>query len=360
MPENSEVFNKKTADSDNCCSLIKQISPLAQKINCLDIDSVAEVCIHDIPELLGVRFASVYVMDETNGILHLLRYNHPYLLNKIVSLNQNPPSPMVLAVQSKELILVANIDTHKRPVIRKSQRVFAEKYKTKNCAIVPLICHDNVVGVLNFADKINGDSFNSDDISLIQLFGQLVGASIGNIKMFEKIQYQATTDGMTGLANHRTFYDILERELFRIRRYGGKIAIIMIDIDNLKKINDTFGHRLGDKVIQKVSKKIKECIRQIDTAARYGGDEFAIILPNTDHSEARLVAERMVNAVSGSPILWKNEQIVPSISIGLGEYGPETNPEDMTSRSDLALYIAKQAGKNTVRVFEPSLLNKMK
>jgi diguanylate cyclase (GGDEF)-like protein len=267
---------------------------------------------------------------------------------------------MVLAVRCKELILVDNIETHKKPIITRTQRAFAEKYKTKNCAIVPLICHDNVVGVLNFADKTNGDNFNSDDIALIQLFGQLIGASIGNVKMFEKIQHQAATDGMTGLANYRTFYDILEKELLRVRRYGGKIALIMVDIDNLKKINDAYGHRVGDVVIKRVSKRIKECIRQIDTAARYGGDEFAIILPNTNLSKARLVAERMVNAVARSQIVWKNEQIIPSISIGLGEYGPDTNPEDMTSRSDQALYIAKQSGKNTIRVFEPSLFNKTK
>jgi diguanylate cyclase (GGDEF)-like protein len=358
MYEIDEIFDGMNGNTNNRTSLIKQVTPLAQKINCLDMDRIAEVCVHNLPELLGVRFASLYVLDETNFMLHLQKHNHPYPLNKIVSLNQNPPSPMILAVRSKELILVTNIDTHKKPVIKKSQRAYAEKYQTKNCAIIPLICHDNVVGVMNFADKINGDTFYSNDIDLIRLFSQLIGASIGNIKMFVKIQHQATTDGMTGLANHRTFYNILEKELFRARRYGGRIALIMIDIDNLKKINDAYGHRAGDKVIQKVSSRIKECIRQIDSAARYGGDEFAIILPNTSISEARLVAERMVSSVADSPILWKNEHIIPSISIGLGEYGPETNPEDMTSRSDQALYIAKQSGKNTVRIFEPSLFDK--
>jgi PleD family two-component response regulator len=99
--------------------------------------------------------------------------------------------------------------------------------------------------------------FNGSDIALIELFGHLVGASIGNIKLFSRIQRQATTDGLTGLANHRTFYEILEKELWRSRRYGGKIALIMIDVDNLKKINDQYGHRAGDKIIREVSKKIR-------------------------------------------------------------------------------------------------------
>ena len=341
-------------DPGGSISLLEQVTPLARQINCLDLGRIADVCIKNIPNLVGVRFASLYILDETNNILHLHKHNHPFLINKIVSLNQVPPSPMVMAVRSKELILVGNIDTHKKPIIRKSQRAFAGNYKTNNCAIVPLICQDRVVGVLNLADKTEGDSFDCEDIALTELFSQLVGASIGNIKLFEKIQRQATTDGLTGLANHKTFYEILEKELWRSRRYGGQISLIMVDVDNLKKINDAYGHRAGDKVIREISRKVKECIRQIDTAARYGGDEFAVILPNTSLIDATVVAERMVGAVAHSPTTWKKEQIALSISVGLGQYDADTNPEDITSRSDQALYTAKQAGKNTVKVFEPS------
>ena len=334
-------------------SPLEQITPLARQINCLDIERIANVCINNIPKLIGVRFASLYILDETNNILLLQKYNHPFLINKIVSINQNPPSSMVVAVRSKTLMQVRDIDTHKRPIIKKSQRAFAKNYKTSNCIIAPLICQDKVVGVLNLADKMGGDSFSCDDIALVELLSQLVGASIGNIKLFEKIQRQATTDGLTGLANHKTFYETLEKELWRTRRYGGQISLIMIDIDNLKKINDACGHRVGDKVISEISKKIKVCIRQTDTAARYGGDEFAVILPNTLLADAVVVAERMVDSVSESPITWKKEQIALSISVGVGEYGAESSPEDITSRSDQALYMAKQAGKNTVKIFEP-------
>ena len=334
-------------------SLLEQVTPLARQINCLDIEQIAGICIGKIPNLVGVRFASLYILDETNNILHLQKYNHPFLINKIVSLNQIPTSPMVMAVRSRTLILVGDIDTHKKPVIKRSQRAFAENYKTNNCIIAPLICQDRVVGVLNLADKIRGDSFSSEDIALIELFSQLVGASVGNIKLFERIQRQATTDGLTGLVNHRTFYEVLEKELWRSRRHGGQISLIMVDIDNLKKINDAYGHRAGDRVIKQISRKIKECIRQIDTPARYGGDEFAVILPKTPLADAVVVAERMVDGVANSPITWKKEQIALSISVGLGQYDAESSPEDITSRADRALYTAKRAGKNTVRIFDP-------
>ncbi|MBN2315340.1 MAG: sensor domain-containing diguanylate cyclase [Sedimentisphaerales bacterium] len=338
--------------TDTSITLLEQITPLARQINCLDIDRIADICIKNIPQMVHVQFASLYILDETNNMLHLYKHNHPFLINKIVSLNQTPTPLMVIAARSKELILVGDIDTHRKPVIRKSQRAFAENYRTKNCAIVPLVCQDRVVGVLNLADKIGSDRFDSGDIALIELFSQLIGASIGNVKLFEKIQRQATTDGLTGLVNHKTFYEILEKELWRLRRFGGQISLIMVDMDNLKKINDVYGHRAGDKAIREVSKRIKGCIRQIDTAARYGGDEFAVILLNTSLREATVVAERMVNAVAGTPTSWNKEEIPLSVSVGLGQYDAESTPEDVTSRSDQALYAAKQAGKNTVKIFE--------
>ncbi len=352
--ENNVNCSEDENSSNSDTSLIEQITPSARQINCLEIERIAKICVENIPKLVGVSFASLYVLDETNNILHLQKSNHPFLINKIVSLNQNPPSPMVMAVRSKELILIGDINTHKRPIIKKSQRAFAENYKTNNCAIFPLICQNRVVGVLNLSDKMEGVGLNCEDIALVELFSQLVGASIGNIKLFEKIQRQATTDGLTGLANHRTFYEILERELWRCRRYGGQISLIMIDIDNLKKINDTYGHRVGDKVIKEISRRIRECIRQIDTAARYGGDEFAVILPNTSLRDATVAAERMVDVVANSRVTWDKEQIELSISVGLGQYDAESSPEDITSRSDEALYSAKQAGKNTFRIFQGS------
>lgn len=134
---------EKTTPNNPCSRtkdtfLFGRITPLARQINCLDIAQIADVCIKNIPDIVGARFASLYTIDETNNILHLQGYNHPFPLNKIVSLSQLPPSPMVMAVKSKELILIGDIETHKMPVIKKSQRVFASNYKTNNCVIALL------------------------------------------------------------------------------------------------------------------------------------------------------------------------------------------------------------------------------
>jgi diguanylate cyclase (GGDEF)-like protein len=327
------------------------VTPLVQQINRLNLQQIGKICVEQIPKLVNARFASLYILDEITGMLHLENHNHPFLINNIVSLNQANLSPMIKAVKGKELIAIANIEDYKSPVFSKENRKFAKNYQSNNCIIAPLIRHNGVVGVLNLADKIGAEKFSNDDIALIELFRQLVGASIGNVKLFEKTQQQARTDGLTGLVNHRTFFETLEIELRRCQRYGGQLSIIMADIDNLKPINDKFGHRAGDMVIKRVSRKIVSCIRNIDTAARHGGDEFAVILPNTSLSEALVAAERMVREVCDSPVIWEREKIQVSISIGLGQYDSETSPEEVTRRSDEALYAAKQAGKNTVRIF---------
>lgn len=341
-------------NDDNYCKLplIDKLTPLARKINSLDLEIVADACINYIPSLVGVRLASLYVLNEDNGILYLKKYNHPYLLNKIVSLNQNPPSPMAIAVNCKQIIKINDIDNFTKPVIKKSQRGYGEKYKTNNCIIIPLISHSRVVGVLNLADRIEGDDFDSEKMAIIELLGQLIGASIGNIKMFEKTQLQAMTDGLTGFVNHRTFYESLEKELNRSSRSIGNLSIVMIDVDNLKGINDTYGHRAGDKALKQISEEIKSCIRQIDIPARYGGDEFAVILSNSTLHQAEIVARRMVESVASSPLRWQQEKVPLSISIGICEYDSSTSAENVISKSDKALYEAKKAGKNTIRIFQ--------
>jgi GAF domain-containing protein len=215
---------------ENRCRL-DQITPLAHQINCLDMKKIAEICVCQIPQLVGAGRCSLYILDEISDMLHLQKHNHPFLINHIVSLNQNPPSPMVMAVRTRELLIIDDIDTHTKPQIRKSNRRFASNYKNNSCIIAPLLCQGRVEGVLNFADKLKSDSFGCEDVAIIELFRHLLGASIGNIKLFEKLQKQAQTDGLTGLLNHRTFYEILEKELRRSQRYGGHISLIMVDVD---------------------------------------------------------------------------------------------------------------------------------
>jgi two-component system cell cycle response regulator len=170
-------------------------------------------------------------------------------------------------------------------------------------------------------------------------------------RMMEKLQKLAVTDGLTGLFNSRHFFTQLELEVDRSSRYKHPLALLLIDIDHFKDYNDTFGHLEGDKVLMCFSQILRSCLRANDTAFRYGGEEFTVILPETGAEEARTVAQRIRAAVEAEVLAPPTGRIVSiTISIGLSEYCP---PEKMTAfinRADAAMYLSKQNGRNRVSV----------
>lgn len=158
------------------------------------------------------------------------------------------------------------------------------------------------------------------------------------------------TDPLTGLANRRHFVEVVEAEFRRAERYGSSLSLLVMDIDNFKSINDTYGHLVGDRVIKEVAGILGYSLRQSDLAARYGGEEFAVLLPQTDLAGATLVAERYRREVEKHTFKTDRAEFHVTLSIGVGAI-PElgaVNVTDLIRRSDDALYQAKQAGKNRV------------
>jgi diguanylate cyclase (GGDEF)-like protein len=167
--------------------------------------------------------------------------------------------------------------------------------------------------------------------------------------MMEKLQKLAVTDGLTSLFNARHFFTQLELEVDRASRYKHPLALLLIDIDHFKDYNDTYGHLEGDKVLVRFSQILGSCLRANDSAYRYGGEEFTVILPETGAEEARTVAQRIRAAVEAEIFaLHTGRSVSKTISIGVTEYCP---PEEMTAfinRADAAMYLSKQNGRNRV------------
>jgi diguanylate cyclase (GGDEF)-like protein len=168
-------------------------------------------------------------------------------------------------------------------------------------------------------------------------------------RMMEKLHRLAITDGLTALYNSRHFYSQLELEADRSTRYRHPLALLLLDIDHFKDFNDAYGHLEGDKVLVRFSQIMKSCLRANDSAYRYGGEEFTVILPETGAEEARTVAQRIRAALEIEVFVPASGQSVSkTISIGATEYCP---PEDMATfikRADLAMYQSKQQGRNRV------------
>ena len=178
------------------------------------------------------------------------------------------------------------------------------------------------------------------------------------VRMMEKLQKLAITDGLTKLHNSRSFYSQLEVEVDRYNRYKHPLSLLLLDIDHFKQYNDNYGHLEGDRVLVKISQMIKSCLRKLDTAYRYGGEEFTVILPETVCDEALLVAERIrsvIQAEKFEPL--PDKEVSITISIGVTQYIPKEQLSTFIQRADKAMYLSKQNGRNQVTVLNSGEVN---
>lgn len=208
----------------------------------------------------------------------------------------------------------------------------------------PLKFKDGIIGVINIVNKRNGRQFRESDLSLLNLIASQAAVTIENNKLYEL----SITDGMTRLFVHRYFQARLNEELLRARRYGLTISLIMIDIDNFKKFNDTYGHQVGDQVIQKVAQSIRDTVRTgIDVPCRYGGEEMAIIFPETRAEEAYQTAERLRERIASLAVAHSSGDLHITVSIGVASYPIHAHDrESLIKVADKSLYVSKGAGKN--------------
>lgn len=170
-------------------------------------------------------------------------------------------------------------------------------------------------------------------------------------EMLVKLKKMAITDGLTQLYNSRYFYTQIDMEIDRQKRYRHPLSLLLLDIDNFKAYNDTFGHLDGDKVLMRLGKTIKNCLRTMDSAYRYGGEEFTVILPETSLNKAVTVASRIQNRLSEETFVsMTGTQSTITLSIGVTEYHPGEEVSAFIQRADKAMYRSKENGKNTITV----------
>jgi diguanylate cyclase (GGDEF)-like protein len=172
----------------------------------------------------------------------------------------------------------------------------------------------------------------------------------------EKVQEMATHDGLTGLYNFRSFREIFGREFERFLRYNRNLALMMIDLDNFKGVNDTFGHQVGDKVLHLVAGIIQSSLRKTDYGFRYGGDEFVVLLPDRDAFQAEILARRIHAAVKKQACGVPSLRFPLSVSIGIADCSAivSREGEELLKRTDGALYKAKEGGRDRIEVAGPA------
>ncbi|HSL43177.1 MAG TPA: diguanylate cyclase [Anaerolineales bacterium] len=226
-----------------------------------------------------------------------------------------------------------------------------EEQRTARAAmIVPLVLDREVLGALSLAGSLPS-LFSEADLQLVTSFAATATAAIHNAILYSETQSLAATDPLTGQLNRRSFFQLGQREVDRFVRFGRPLSWIMFDVDWFKQINDSYGHSAGDQVLTTIAERCCRVIRHVDIFGRYGGDEFVVLLPETDHQMAREVAERLRTSISESPMTTNAGEIHVSISIGVTEATPETADVGLLlNKADQALYKSKRAGRNTITV----------
>lgn len=215
---------------------------------------------------------------------------------------------------------------------------------------VPLIVHGEVIGLLAF-DSVAPGFFTPKHVRLATALGDHVAVAIQNARLYEQTRELAMTDSLTGIATRRAFFVQAEHALEQAKRNGQQISVIMADLDHFKSINDEYGHGRGDEAIRLAADAAHEVLRRSDIIGRYGGEEFAVVLPNTDGTDAMTIAERLRARVRAIIVPGTEEHLSVSVGVVTEAPAPPETVDAVLDKADRALYEAKRLGRNRVEVF---------
>jgi diguanylate cyclase (GGDEF)-like protein len=225
-------------------------------------------------------------------------------------------------------------------------------YKTSSFISYPVVIGERKVAVMNFTDRAGGSSFSEADLEFLQAIAPQVAVAIDRASLKEKageFEQLSVTDGLTGLLNRRYLEERLDEEIKRSSRHRFPMSVLMLDVDDFKSYNDSFGHQAGDAALRIAADVIRESLRNEDVAARYGGEEFSVMLPQTSSEEASAIAERIRSRFETAEFPFRQV----TISIGIASYSHELQTAvELIHAADNALYQAKRSGRNLVKLFD--------
>ena len=324
----------------------EQVAMLSKKLKSLDFDEVIDLTAGDVPQLFGARRSLLCLpSDESYSC----------------SLRNNCSCPVEEANSRDDIKITTESGVVYVGDINNTCPKFGGRPPE---IIIPLTIHRNPlqsqgsqaeqIGYLCMCDVEKKDELPDDlPIYVGKLLQDILSANLSNAKLYQEARQQSRTDVLTGLSTRRVLDETIESECERSERYSRPFSAAMIDVDNFKQINDTLGHAEGDMVLKKLAEVLRKETRATDTIARYGGDEFVLLMPETELEETLQAMERIRRAVESSNI---SDNLKVTISCGVASWNQtsRTTPMDLIRRADVALYQAKQAGRNCIAATQPS------
>ncbi len=327
----------------------------ARELMLLRADSLSQLLrtmVEDLRDSYGLDAVSVVLLDPQHEIRHLLvaggdrpeGFRQVFFVDSLVGL-----APQLTNLQKPWLGPYLGADHH---------LLFPGVADLKSAALVPLPRKDRAIGALCFGSRDATRFTRYHGTDFLAHLGAVAGVCLENAVNNARLLRAGITDFLTGWHNRRYLQQRLKEELARAQRRAGKIACLMIDIDRFKGINDAYGHLAGDNALKEVAQRVESQIRNMDTAARFGGDELAILLPEAGTAEAATLAERIRVAIAAEPFAL-TAQIARelTVSVGVAALSPGAHDTDLKALAnrlladaDAALYRAKALGRNRVQV----------
>lgn len=263
-------------------------------------------------------------------------------------------------IKTRETLLMSEIDPQKM----KEYKVLKsndQKLLPKSVIYHPLILDHNVIGLIT-VQSFESKAYTENELEIVKILGAYIAIALNNSRKSEELtavirelEIASTTDPLTGIYNRRFMTERLEQEYLRYKRYQHPFSIIIADIDYFKLINDNFGHDCGDLILIQVSSKMQEALRSQDCIARWGGEEFLILLPETAQKQALEIAERLRTLLMNSPMNYKNQSISITSTFGVAEALGSMSLAELVKHADKGLYSGKRSGRNKSVVFSQSI-----
>jgi diguanylate cyclase (GGDEF)-like protein/PAS domain S-box-containing protein len=312
----------------------------------LETDETVDRILEQLKQVVAYDTASIQIFDGNE--LEIIGGSGFADLNAVIGMRFSVPgnNPNTIVMETGKPYLLPEIGD-----------VYGEFKKTPHKHIhswlgIPLIFQERTIGLLAI-DSATPNQFTQENITLAMVFADQVSVALENSRIYEKAQNQAITDPLTSVYNRRGLFKLAKIDFAESISSGRPFSGIMIDLDHFKHINDTYGHSAGDLVLREVAKRCKSCIRGLDYVGRYGGEEFLVILPETNIDTALVVAERLRMVIAGNPINWgKDFELNITASLGVAQRDEEntTNLDMLIARADQAMYVAKHKGRNRVAI----------
>lgn len=311
----------------------------------LELEPILQSAVEEVGRALQSRRAALVLWQEgtsrPEGMSVYERSDEVLTLAETTSPDSLQPD-LARAVQKMDQPQAKSSDPQRSPgFMAESEQV------TPGPLEIPLTYRNSIIGVLVVEDDTPGRIWQDEEVLMVKTVSDQLAVAISHARLFRQVQTQAMTDALTGLFNHRYFQERLDRETKIADRNNDMVSLILLDLDHLKRINDTHGHRAGDAALCHAAQVMQSTVRDIDICARYGGEEFVIILPQCGREDAINVAERLREAIASKPVQ-KIGQVTASIGVATYPAATKTK-EELIEMADRAMYLAKAAGRNRVR-----------